>query len=149
VSVAQLADELACGPVQNSARFRRALEEVADGIRSSAEGDLRALIKRERLADPMYNACLYSGESFIAQPDAWWPDAGVAVEIESRQWHLSPGDWEHTLARSARMSANGIIVLHFPPRRLRTESRTVATEIRSALEAGRDRGRLDIRAIAG
>jgi very-short-patch-repair endonuclease len=148
VSVRELADELARGPARGSARFRQALEEVAEGVRSSAEGDLRTLIKRERLPDPMYNARLYVGDSFIAKPDAWWPDAGVAVEIESRQWHLSPGDWERTLARDATMSARGIIVLHFPPRRLRAEARAVASEIRSALEAGRHRGRLDIRAVA-
>lgn len=147
VHVAQLADELARGQVQGSAGFRRVLEEVADGIRSSAEGDLRALVKRERLPDPLYNPRLYAGGHFIAQPDAWWPEAGVAAEIESRQWHLSPHDWERTLARDARMSACGIIVLHFPPRRLRTEPRVVAAEIRSALEAGCNRDRLPIRAL--
>jgi very-short-patch-repair endonuclease len=148
VQVPQLADELAQGPVQGSARFRRVLAEVAEGVRSAAEGDLRSLIKRERLPEPMYNARLYAGDSFIAMPDAWWPDAEVAVEIESRQWHLSPGDWDATLARDARMSARGIIVLHFSPRRLRTEPAAVASEIRSALEAGLQRGRLGIRAVA-
>ncbi|HEV2244809.1 MAG TPA: hypothetical protein VGR98_27490 [Streptosporangiaceae bacterium] len=148
VQVSQLADELACGPVQGSARFRRVLAEVAEGVRSVAEGDLRSLIKRERLPEPIYNARLYMGDSFIAMPDAWWPDAEVAVEIESRQWHLSPGDWDATLARDARMSARGIIVLHFSPRRLRTEPAAVASEIRSALEAGHQRGRLGIRAVA-
>jgi very-short-patch-repair endonuclease len=148
VQVAELADELASGPFQGSARFRQVLEEVAEGVRSAAEGDLRSLIKRERLPGPLYNPRLYVGHSFIARPDAWWPDAGVAVEIESRQWHLSPGAWERTLSRDARMSARGIIVLHFPPRRLRTESGKVAGEIRSALDAGRRRGGLDIRAVA-
>jgi len=148
VRIPELAEELACGPVRGSARFRRALEEVADGVRSAAEGDLRSLIKRERLPEPMYNARLYMGDSFIAMPDAWWPDAEVAVEIESRQWHLSPGDWDATLARDARMSARGIIVLHFSPGRLRTEPAAVASEIKSALEAGYQRGRLGIRAVA-
>jgi hypothetical protein len=46
------------------------------------------------------------------------------------------------------MSARGIIVLHFSPRRLRTESAVVASEIRSALEARHQRGRLGIRAVA-
>src|SRR5580704_4864777 len=87
------------------------------------------------------------GGSFIAEPDAWWTDAGVAGEIESREWHLSPRDWERTLARDARMSAYGIIVLQFPPKRLRTEPQVVAAEIRSALAAGRSRGPLDIRAL--
>jgi len=147
VGVRLLADELARGPVQGSARLRGILEEVADGVRSSAEADLRTLIKRERLPDPMYNPRLFAGGSFIAVPDAWWPEAGLAGEMDSREWHLSPRDWERTLARDARMSAHGIVVLHFSPRRLSTEPRVVAAEIRSALEAGRRRGRLGITAL--
>lgn len=50
------------------------------------------------------------------------------------------------MARAAGMSAYGIVVLHFPPRRLADEPRRVAGEIRAALEAGRQRGRLGIRA---
>ena len=147
VKVSQLADELAAGPARGSARLRQVLEEVGEGVRSAAEGDLRALVKRERIPDPMYNPRLFTGGSFIAEPDAWWTDAGVAGEIESREWHLSPEDWERTLARDARMSAHGIIVLHFPPKRLRTEPRVVAAEIRSALAAGRGRGPLNIMAL--
>ena len=76
VQVWQLAEELSLGSVRGSARLRWVLEEVADGVRSSAEGDLRTLVKRERLPEPMYNPRLYAGDSFIASPDAWWPDAG-------------------------------------------------------------------------
>jgi len=145
--VSQLADELARGPVQGSAYFRQALEEVREGIRSAVEGDLRTLIKRERLPEPMYNPDLYAGDSFIARPDAWWAEAAVAGEVDSREWHLSPRSWERTLARDARMSAHGIVVLHFSPRRLRTEPRQVAAEIRSALAAGCSRGVPEIRAV--
>jgi hypothetical protein len=95
----------------------------------------------------MYNARLFVAETFIATPDAWWPGACVAGEVESREWHLAPRDWERTLARDARMSAFGIVVLHFPPRRLRTEPRKVAAEIRSALDAGHDRSGHGIRAL--
>jgi hypothetical protein len=145
--VSHLAKELAGGPAQGSACFRQVLEEVRDGIRSSAEGDLRALIKRDRLPDPMYNPRLYAGNDFIAAPDAWWPRAGVAVEVDSREWHLPPRDWERTLARHARMSAHGIVVLHVSPHRLRTEPGTVAAEIRSALAVGDKRDKLDISAL--
>ncbi|HKR68562.1 MAG TPA: hypothetical protein VJT16_06975 [Streptosporangiaceae bacterium] len=144
-SVADLAAELSQGPRSGSARFRAVLLEVADGIRSAAEGDLRKLIKRSGLPDPLYNPRLYAGEEFIAVPDAWWPEASVAVEVDSRQWHLSPADWERTMARHSRMSALGITVLHYPPNRLNAEPRTVAAEITSALEIGRSRPQLPIR----
>lgn len=148
VQVWQLADELSRGPVQGSARLRMALAEVADGVRSVAEADLRSLIRRERLPDPLYNPRLYAGEEFIASPDAWWPDVGVAAEVDSREWHLSPRDWELTLARHSRMSAYGIIVLHYPPRKLRAEPRIVAAEISAALAAAGQRQVPQIRTLS-
>jgi hypothetical protein len=142
-----LTDELVGGPVRNSAWLRRALAEVADGIRSAAEGDLRDLLLKARLPMPMFNARLYSGQVFIAIADAWWADAGVAVEVDSREWHLSPEDWERTVRRSARMSAEGIIVLHITPRQIREQAADVAASIGSAVSSGSARPRLAIRAI--
>jgi hypothetical protein len=147
-TVQELAAELRAGPKQGSAALRVALAEVADGIRSVAESDLRTLIKKCALPEPMYNASLYVGEEFLARPDAWWPAAAVAVEADSREWHFSPADWERTQVRHARMSAYGILVLHYAPRRIRSDQAGVAAEIRKALEAGRRRDPLPIRAVA-
>ena len=107
---------------------------------------MRSLIKRERLPEPMYNARLFVGEEFIGSPDAWWPDAGVAGEVDSREWHFSPADWERTQTRHARMSAHGIIVLHYAPRRIRSDPAGLIAELTTALESGRRRGPLPIRA---
>jgi hypothetical protein len=137
VAIWQLEDELSAGAAPGSARLRGALAEVADGVRSIAEGDLRALIKRARLPDPLYNPRLYVGSEFLACPDAWWPDAGVAVEVDSKAYHLSPASWEQTMARQSRMVAEGILVVAVSPQRVRTEGWKVAREIRSALERSR------------
>jgi hypothetical protein len=133
----QLSAELQNGPKRGSARLRQALAEVADGVRSNAEGDLRALMKRAKLPAPMFNANLYVGDEFLARPDAWWRELGVAAEVDSKEWHLSPEDWEQTLARHARMTAQGILVLHFPPSKIRAEGWLVIREIRSALNSAR------------
>ena len=77
-TVRDLAGELRDGPIRGSAMFRSVLGEVAEGIRSTAEGDLRDLIRMARLPMPLFNATLYVGDTFLARPDAWWPDAGVA-----------------------------------------------------------------------
>lgn len=147
VQVAELADELARGPAHGSARLRLVLAEVADGVRSAAEGDLRSLVRRERLPMPQFNPRLFVGQEFLASPDAWWPEAYVAAEVDSREWHLSPADWARTMARHSRMSARGIIVLHFAPSRLRSAPREVAGEIRSAIKAGSGRQLPEIRAL--
>jgi hypothetical protein len=142
-----LQEELAAGPVRGSAWLRRCLAEVAEGIRSGAEGDFGDLLRGSGLPAPMFNARLYAGETFLAIADAWWPEAGVAAEVESREWHLSPDDWERTLRRHARMSAHGIIVLHFTPNQIRGEPARVVADLTSALTVGRDRPALAIRAI--
>ena len=121
-SLRELAQELSGGPVRGSAMFRSALAEVADGIRSTAEGDLRDLIKAARLPAPLFNPSLFLDDGvFLAKPDAWWPRAGVAAEVDSRAWHLSPEDWDRTRHRHDLMGAAGIIALHFSPRDLRTK----------------------------
>jgi hypothetical protein len=146
-TVGQLAEELRIGPVKGSAMFRSALGEVADGIRSTAEGDLRDIIRTARLPMPLFNPSLYDGDLFLGKPDGWWPDAGVAGEVDSRAWHLSPDEWDRTRRRHDRMAAAGIIVLHFSPRELRREPATVARMIARALERGLSRPSLPIRTI--
>lgn len=136
-TTAQLAEELSAGPIRGSANLRAVLAEVIAGVRSVPEADLRRLIITSGLPRPLYNARLFVGETFLAQPDAWWRKRGVAVEVDSREWHLSPADWEQTMARHRRMSAAGIIVLHVSPRQLRHQPTQVLADITAALRAGR------------
>jgi very-short-patch-repair endonuclease len=145
--VTELAEELRRGPVTGSAYFRQVLAEVADGIRSATEADLRDLVKRAGLPMPMFNARLHAGQVLIAVVDAWWPEAAVVAEVDSREWHLSPADWERTLRRHARLTAHGILVLHFTPRQIRTEPAQVVAAIRAALDAARADGESRVRAL--
>jgi very-short-patch-repair endonuclease len=147
-SPAQLAEELSAGPLRDSAMLRQVLAEIAEGVRSVAEAELRDLIRRAGLPGPvLLNAELFAGNTLIAVPDFWWPDAGVAVEVDSREWHLSPADWERTMSRRARMSSYGIIVLHFSPNQIRSEPEKVVSLIRSALVSAANRPPLGITAM--
>jgi hypothetical protein len=146
-TIGQLASELEGGPIRGSAMFRMALSEVADGVRSVAESDLHDLIRVAQLPPPLYNPDLYVGDTFLARPDAWWPDAGVVAEVDSRQWHLGPADHERTTVRHDLMAEAGIIALHFLPSQIRREPAMVAQRIRGALANGRKRPRLPIRTV--
>jgi hypothetical protein len=146
-SVGDLAGELRVGPKRGSGLLKAVLEEVADGIASGAEGDLRKLIKSGHLPEPMYNPSLYVGSQFLASPDAWWRDEGVAGEVDSREWHLSPEQWQRTMERHARMTAQGILVLHYTPKQIRSDGRRVLAELRAAIEEGRRRPPLNIRTV--
>jgi very-short-patch-repair endonuclease len=142
-----LTEELEQGPRRHSALLRQAIAEVCDGIRSVVEAEFRDLVRRARLPRPIFNARLLDGGTFIAKPDAYWPDAGVAAEIDSREWHLSPADWERTLRRHAAMTARGVLVLHFTPAMVRQDHARVAAEIREAIRTGRARPALNLRAV--
>jgi hypothetical protein len=128
--------ELGNSRLRNSAVLRTVIADVARGIRSAPEGDLMDLIDRSDLPQPLYNPRLYIGDAFLASPDAWWEAPGVAAEVDSREYHFDEADWEHTMRRHARMTAVGIRVLHFTPRRLLAEPDRVIATIRQTLQLG-------------
>lgn len=146
-SIDALRAELEQGPPRGSRLLRRALDEVGDGIRSVPEGDLRLLLKRAQVPEPMFNARLYDGDTLIAIVDCWWPDNGVAGEVDSREYHYSADDWQRTMRRHDRLVARSVLLLHFTPQRIRTEPDGVVLDILSALAAGYGRPRLPITAL--
>jgi hypothetical protein len=143
-SIQMLVLEVEQGPNNGSALLRGALAEVQDGIRSVPEGDLRALLQRGRIPMPLFNARLYDGNTLIAVADAWWPEAGVAAEVDSREYHYSAEDWQRTMRRHDRLVARGVLLLHFTPGQIRSAPEEVTAQIRAALTSGRGRPRLPL-----
>jgi hypothetical protein len=116
----ELIAELADGSGRGTRLSREVLLEISDGVRSVAEAAAREIAERSGLPAPLWNAKIYDRFGrFIAMPDAWFDDVGLAWEIDSREFHLSPADYERTLERRSAMTAEGIIVLHSLPNRLR------------------------------
>ena len=96
----QLTEELAQAPVRQSAWLRRALAEVADGVRSVAEGDLRDLIRAHGLPPPSsMPGCTPDGTSWP------WPTRGGPRRGWSWKW--TPGSGTFPLKTgSARCAAH-------------------------------------------
>src|SRR5580704_13402749 len=137
--------QVVCDAVQRRACT---VAELADGVRSVAEGDFRVLVLRSDLPRPVFNARLYDADGvFIAVVDGWWPEAGVAGEVDSRAYHFNADDQDRTTARHDRLAAHGILPLHFSPRRLKTDPDGVISDLRSAIEKGRARPPLPIKAL--
>ncbi len=144
----ELAAELAAGPSAGSALLREALAEVGDGVRSVAEADFRRLILQSGLPRPIFNAQLFDADgSFIAMVDAWWQEAGVAAEVDSRAYHLGAEDHDRTTDRHAKLLAHGILPLHFTPRRIKTDGPGVIGDIRQTIQQGLRRPPLPITAL--
>ena len=144
-AIAQLADELRAAGKANSALLRRVIAEVTDGVRSAPEAELRDLIIKARIPLPLFNPRLYlPNGNFIACPDGWWPEAGVAIEVDSRRWHMAPEDWERTMTRHSSLGQYGIVTLHVTPHQLRTDPASFLRKAANAYKAGIARPRLNI-----
>jgi hypothetical protein len=147
-TIAEIGHELEAGPSRGAVFLRTALAEVRAGIRSAAEARFLKLIKSSDLPMPMFNAWLATADgTFIAEVDAWWADAGVAVEIDSQEFHFYRADWLETNARHSRMLKHGILPHHFPPSRISTDPDGILDELRSSIGKGLQRPRLPIVAM--
>jgi hypothetical protein len=146
--LALLVRELTEGPSAGSRHLRTALAEAGEGIRSAAEADLKELIDRSDLEKPLYNARLYAPNGvLLGVADAWWQRAGVAAEVDSREYHLSPQDYEHTTVRHNAMAGHGINVLHFLPSSVKRDQGAILMNLRGAIARGRSQPPLPVRAL--
>jgi hypothetical protein len=129
-TVARLSAELAAGSQRGTALPRQVLDELGAGVRSVAEGWARDFHRNSGLPPVLWNPRLYDPSGvFIASPDAYFPDVGLAWEIDSLKHHFSLEDWDETLRRRARMQSFGLVVAHTRPRRLHRDEAAVAEEM--------------------
>jgi hypothetical protein len=127
-TVERLQAELRVGNQRGSGLVREVLEEIADGIRSAAEGWGRDLHARSGLPPMLWNPTLrWPDGRFLARPDGYLVEVGMAWEQDSLEFH--PVEEDDTARRRARMVSAGVVVVHHRPRRLRIEPALVIDEL--------------------
>ena len=133
-SIARLDNEVRRAGKSRTALARKVLREIVDGIRSSPEAELRDLTKSSALLPRLvWNPSLVSPDGRpLPTPDGWIPDAGIALEVDSRTHHFSDEDWRRTLRRHNALAQYGVQVLHFSPREIREDPRRVLRVIEQA-----------------
>ncbi len=144
-SIAEIGLELEAGARRDSSHLRLALSEVRDGIRSVAEAHFRQRIERSDLPHPMFNAFLRAADGTdIGEVDAWWADAGVSAEIDSREYHFYREGWLRTDAKRSRLLKHGIFPHNIAPTRVDNDWAGIYDELKSSIHKGRQRPRLRI-----
>lgn len=148
-TIGDLTRELRDGPCQGSANLRTALSDVVAGVRSTAEADLKDVLQPSGLPMPLFNAMIVDGDELVAIPDAWYQEFGIAIEVDSIQWHLGPEDHRRSVARARKMGQLAIVVLTFTPNQIRAQPDRVIEEIRKAIASARAarRAPLNLRTI--
>lgn len=129
----ELRRELDTGTHRGTALPRRVLNEIDLGVRSVAEADTLEIWHQAGLPTPHRNAVIVDAAgNFVAMPDTWCDEVGLAWEIDSNEFHYSKDSYAKTLARNSRYAAAGISVVQTLPSRLRAETDAVIAELRAA-----------------
>ncbi|MFL6143127.1 MAG: hypothetical protein ACJ72N_14835 [Labedaea sp.] len=126
----ELAGELNEGTRRGTTRARLAIRAMLAGTRSKAEADAERLVTASHLPRPRWNPTLTTSDGRrLPTSDGWFDEVGLAWDIDSLEFHLSPDDYDRTLRRHATMTGAGIIVLHTLPSRLVNEPAAVLSEL--------------------
>jgi hypothetical protein len=118
------------------------LDQLMPGAHSLAEISADYVWSRSGLPTPVWNKGLVDVTGkYIAKPDAWFDDVGLAWEIDSLAFHTGYQGFANTLARNSRYAAAGVLVLQTLPARLKAEPDKVIEELKAAYRAASQRPR--------
>ena len=116
--VDSIAEELRAGRRNGSSLLRRAVREVADGAASAPEARAGRCCERRESPPFEQNAPVVVG-SRCYFADFLWRELWAILEIDSREYHFAPQDWQATLRRDAALETAGYSVIHVVPSDLR------------------------------
>jgi very-short-patch-repair endonuclease len=115
-TLGQLESELKNGPRNHSAVLREALAEIGMGARSAPEARAAKIMRRAGLEPFEQNVAV--GPYVV---DFLWRPLRAVLEIDSVEYHFSPGDWQRTLSRHRELESLGFSVIHVRPSELDDE----------------------------
>lgn len=76
----------------------------------------------------------------LTSPDVWFDDVGMAVLVQSRQFHADGLDWDATVAAGSDLSTARVVVLGVTPEALRRDPARQLRRVEQAHAAARRSG---------
>ncbi|NES17014.1 MULTISPECIES: type IV toxin-antitoxin system AbiEi family antitoxin domain-containing protein [Micromonospora] len=137
--LAALDEEIRRARRSRTALIRKAFSEVVSGTRSAPEAELRECLSASRLLPAIrWNPRLLTADGrTLPTPDGYLPEAAVALEVDSQEYHFRPDDWARTLDRHNELSRLGVLILHFTPAQIRREPARVRRMVEDAYTSRR------------
>ncbi|MEU3493886.1 type IV toxin-antitoxin system AbiEi family antitoxin domain-containing protein [Kitasatospora cineracea] len=134
---AELLAELAEAQLLAVPRVRAAVDELLAARREAAFAELTALAAERGLPVPLPGPELrMRGGTYIAVPDLYWPEAAVAVEVDSELRCVSEGEAAWVRGGQHRMEYLGVRVVYIGSARLAAERDAVGGELAEAYGIG-------------
>ncbi|MFE7592623.1 hypothetical protein ACFU6K_24765 [Kitasatospora sp. NPDC057512] len=136
-TVRELVSELADSGLTGEPRVRAALDELLAAERDLALERIGRLAEEWLLPAPLNAPELrMRGGTYIAVPDLYWPERGVAVEVDSELRSVSEGEAAWVRGGQHRMEYLGIRVVYVCGAALAADPDAVGGELREAYRAG-------------
>lgn len=132
-TLAALHAESSAGRRNGSALLRLTLNELSAGAAHQPEQELRtALMQSRELPRIAWNPQLVGPDGQgLPWVDGWIDEAGIGLEVDSHG-DRTPDDWEHAARRHALLAEYGVLVLQFPPTRIRQDPGGVRATVERA-----------------
>ncbi|MFE9254627.1 hypothetical protein [Streptomyces sp. NPDC006879] len=122
-----------------------AVDSLLEEGRAIAEDRLYDLVRTHGLPDPLWNVDLrLPGGPHLGGVDAFWPDQGVAVELDTRGGDHGAGatgqeQWSEVARKREHLERSGITVVHLTPRKLREAPEQQVAVLGTALAEAAER----------
>ena len=135
--------EIRGGRRNHTKAVRDGVADFGQGAWSLPEAWCRELVVQCDLPPMLPNPRLTTlAGDFIGRPDGYFPDAGVAVQVHSREFHDGEDAdgvdlWARTVAHDADYAAHGILVVGVAPSDLREMPGRFIRQLRGAIESRR------------
>ncbi|MCY0943680.1 MULTISPECIES: hypothetical protein [Streptomyces] len=132
--------ELTVARLLNRPHVVDAVESLLAEGRAIAEDRLYRIVRGFELPEPVWNVDLrLPGGPHLGGVDAFWPEQGVALEIDTRAPRQGEDEqWSECVRKRETLERLGITVLHVTPRKLRDWPEQQAAVVRTALTAAAD-----------
>lgn len=123
-----------------SAAMREVLIErelVHPALESRLEVEFWRLVQSVKLAVPEPQVEVFDAGGFVARVDFAYVDLRIAIQLDGKEFHLTPEAFEHDREQRARLRAAGWIVLEFTWDMVVRRPEYVVQALRQALQSRR------------
>ncbi|GMA88828.1 hypothetical protein [Angustibacter aerolatus] len=116
------------------------LREVGAGVRSAAEARVREVFSRHGVLQPRWNWALHRVEDgeHVVTPDGWWEHLGVALQIDSMAFHLTPAAYKRTQRLQRRLGVFDVPFLPIAPADVFDDEQGFVAQVRAFLATHHD-----------
>lgn len=140
VRLDELNTQLVMGKHRGTALCLEVLQDIGARIRSGVASSARGLVLRAGLPPPRWNVPVDDARGNpLGTVTGTWEEAKLAWDVHAFDFDPAPASYPTALKRGSRLAATGLLVLHTPAARIRSDPEGVIAELMAVFDQARAR----------